>query len=115
LEAVRRGRHEQKRGVDGGRADLDRDDRVQQADGGLERREVVVLVGEDAEDAGVDAEADTAVDVLLGRLEPSVGLRLLVDEVQERIVAARREVPVSRELRWQERRWLTYRSPWLRV
>ena len=35
-----------------------------------------VLVGEDAEEAGVDAQADARVDVLLRGLEPGVALGL---------------------------------------
>ena len=51
--------------MDGGAADLDGDDGVEDADGGLEGLEVAILVGEDTEAAGVDAKADTGVHVLL--------------------------------------------------
>ena len=62
--------------MNGRTADLDGDDGVQDADGGLEGLEVDVLVGEHAEEAGVDTEADTGVDVLLRGLEPRVALSL---------------------------------------
>lgn len=68
--------HSGERGVDGGAADLDGDDGVQDAHGGLEGLEVHVLVGEHSEDACVDAEADTGMDVLLRGLEPRVSLSL---------------------------------------
>ena len=51
--------------MDSSAADLDRDDGVQRADRGLEGLEVRVLIGEDAEEAVVDAQADARVDVLL--------------------------------------------------
>ena len=57
-------------------ADLDGDDRVEDAHRGLEGLEVRVLVGKDAEDAGIDAQADTGVDVLLRGLEPCITLGL---------------------------------------
>ena len=62
--------------MDSGAPNLDGDDRVQSAYGGLKGFEVRVLVGEDAEHPSIDAEADTCVDVLLRRLEPSVTLGL---------------------------------------
>ena len=63
-------------GVDRRAADLDGDDGVEGADGGLEGLEVAVLVREDTEVARVDAQTDSGVDVLLGRLEPGVTLSL---------------------------------------
>lgn len=72
--------------MDGGAADLDGDDGVEGADGGLKGREEVVLVGEDAEVAGLDAQTDAGGDVLLGRLEPRVALRLLEDVVEDGVV-----------------------------
>lgn len=78
--------HSAEGSMDGGAADLDGDDGVERADGGLEGREEVVLVREDAEVAGLDAQADTGGDVLLGRLEPRVALRLLEDVVEDGVV-----------------------------
>jgi uncharacterized protein YheU (UPF0270 family) len=77
------GLHEGEGGIDCGAADLDRDDRVQQATGSLEGGEIVVLIREDTEHARVDTQTHAAVDVLLRGLEPRVCLRLLVDEVQK--------------------------------
>ena len=51
--------------MDRGAADLDGNDGVEDADGGLEGLEVTVLVGENAEVVVRDAEADAGVDVLL--------------------------------------------------
>ena len=62
--------------MDSRAADLDRDDGIEDAHGGLEGLEVRVLVGEDAEEPGVDAQADPGVDVLLRGLEPRVSLSL---------------------------------------
>ncbi len=85
ISAVRGGRrteisksnpHSGERGVDSRAADLDGDDGVQDADGGLEGLEVDVLVREDAEAAGADPEADPSVDVLLRGLEPCISLSL---------------------------------------
>ena len=68
--------HSTQGSVDGCAADLDRDDGVEDAHGGLEGLEVGVVVGEDAEATTTDPETDTGVDVLLGGLEPGVALRL---------------------------------------
>ena len=62
--------------MDSRAADFDGDDGVEDAHGGLEGLEVRILVGEDAEDAGVDAQTDPGVDVLLRGLEPRVSLCL---------------------------------------
>ena len=69
--------------VDGGAAELDCDDRVQEADRGLKRLQVGVLVRKDAEDPWLYAETDPDVNVLFGRLEPSVSLGSLEDVVQD--------------------------------
>ena len=63
-------------GMDGGAADLDSDSGVQDTNRSLEGLEAEVLVGEDAEEPGVDAQADPGVDVLLRGLEPRVSLCL---------------------------------------
>ena len=59
-----------------GASELDGDHRVQHAHHLFKGLEVGVLVGKDAEDAVVYAKADSCVDVLLRRLEPSVPLSL---------------------------------------
>ena len=67
--------------MDGSAPDFDCNDGVQGAYGGLEGGEEVVLVGEHAEVAWLDAETDTGGDVLLRRLKPGITLRLLEDVV----------------------------------
>lgn len=62
--------------MDGGAADLDGDDGVEDADGVLKRLEGVVLVWEDAEVVVVDADTGSGVRVFLGRLEPRIPLGL---------------------------------------
>ena len=62
--------------MDRGAADLDGDDGVEDADGGLEGDEVAVLVGEDAEVVVRHAETHSGVDVLLRGLEPRLALCL---------------------------------------
>ena len=56
--------------------DLHCHDRVEHANGGLERFQVVVLVGEDAEMVVVHPQTYASMNVLLGRLEPRVTLCL---------------------------------------
>ena len=68
--------HSTQRSMDRRAPDLDRHDGVQHPYRGLERLEVAVLVGEDAEETVVNPEANTGVDVFLRRLEPSITLRL---------------------------------------
>ena len=55
---------------------LDSDDGVEAADSGLERLEEAVLVREHAILPILDTKADTSVDILNGRLQPSVTLCL---------------------------------------
>lgn len=69
-----------------GTPELDGDDGVKLPDGGLEGREVVVLVWEDTEVTGFDSKTNTSGDVLLRRLEPSVALRLFEDMVKDSVV-----------------------------
>ena len=71
--------HGREGGVDGGAAHLDGDDGVEGADCGLEGLEVAVLVRQDAKVASVDAETDSGVEILLGRLEPGVPLCLFTN------------------------------------
>ena len=68
--------HASQGGVDGGAASLDSDDGVECTHRSLERLEVAVLVGENAEAAWVYTKTNTDMDVLLGRLEPGVALGL---------------------------------------
>jgi hypothetical protein len=56
--------------IDRGAPELDGDDGVEDLHRGLERLQEVVLVREPAEAAGLDTEADAALDVLLLGLEP---------------------------------------------
>jgi hypothetical protein len=65
-----------KRGIHRSRANLNGNDRVEETTCRLEWLEEMVLVWEHAEDVGLDAKADTTMDVFLLRLEPSIGLRL---------------------------------------
>lgn len=62
--------------MDRGASQLDRDDRVEGADSGLKRLEKAVLVREHAILPSLDTKAHASVDVLRGRLEPSVALSL---------------------------------------
>lgn len=62
--------------MDRGASQLDRDDRVEGADSGLKRLQEAVLVGEYAILPSLDTKAHAGVDVLRGRLEPSVTLSL---------------------------------------
>jgi hypothetical protein len=62
--------------MDRGASHLDSDDRVEDADSGLKRFEEAVLVREHAVLPSSDTKAHARVDVLRGRLEPSVTLRL---------------------------------------
>ncbi len=68
--------------MDSSASKLDCYDGVQEADCGLKGLEVRVLVRENAEYPRIDPKADTGVNVLLSRLEPSVtlGLRRSVRE-----------------------------------
>ena len=75
--------HASQGGVDGGAASLDSDDGVECTHRSLERLEVAVLVGENAEAAWVYTKTNTDMDVLLGRLEPRITLSL-----QTRLAAA---------------------------
>ncbi|SRR6266403_51575 len=68
--------HSAQRHVDSRAAYLDSDDGVQDADCRLERLQEAVLVREHAVLACLDTKADACVDVLGGRLEPRVALRL---------------------------------------
>ena len=70
--------------MDSRAADLDRDDGIEDAHGGLEGLEVAVLVGEDAELVVGHAEADPGVHVLLRGLEPGIALRLAGPAVSAR-------------------------------
>jgi hypothetical protein len=62
--------------VDSRAAYLDSDNGVQDTDCRLERLQEAVLVREHAVLACLDTKADACVDVLGGRLEPCVALRL---------------------------------------
>ena len=62
--------------MDRGASHLDGDDRVEDADRSLKRFEEAVLVREDAVLPRSDTKAHAGVNVLRGRLEPSVTLRL---------------------------------------
>jgi len=62
--------------VDRGATQLDGDDGVEGADSGLERLKEAVLVREHAILPILDTKADTSVDILHRRLQPSVALRL---------------------------------------
>ena len=62
--------------MDRGASNLDGDNGVEGADGGLEWLEEAVLVREHAILPGLDTKTDACVDVLCGRLEPGVTLRL---------------------------------------
>jgi hypothetical protein len=62
--------------VDSGASHLDCDDRVESADSSLKRFKKAVLVREHAILPSLDTEAHARVDVLRGRLEPSIALRL---------------------------------------
>jgi len=55
---------------------LDGDNGIESTDSGLERLEEAVLIREHAILSCLDTETDTSVDVLRGRLEPSIALRL---------------------------------------
>ena len=59
-----------------GAADLDGDDGVEDADGGLEGLQVLVLVWEHTEVVVVHSKADAGMDILLRGLEPGVALGL---------------------------------------
>ena len=71
-----RNSHSAECSVDGGAANLDRDDGVQCAHGSLEGLQMRVLIGEDTEETVVDTKADAGVDVLFRGLEPSITLGL---------------------------------------
>jgi len=62
--------------VDCGASQLDGDNGVEGADSGLEWLEEAVLVREHAILPGLDTKTDACVDILCGRLEPGVTLRL---------------------------------------
>ena len=79
--------HSGQRSMDGCAANLDRDRRIEDAHGGLERLQPEVLVWEDAILAIVDAESDTDGDVVFVGAEPGVTLCLLEDVVEECVVA----------------------------
>jgi hypothetical protein len=68
--------HRAQRHVDSRAAYLDSDNGVQDTDCRLERLQEAVLVREHAVLACLDTKADACVDVLGGRLEPCVALRL---------------------------------------
>ena len=88
--------------MDSRAANLDGDDGVEGADGGLEGLEVAVLVREDTEVARVDAQTDSGVDVLLGRLEPGVTLRLQGGVDQYRTRSGVEEVPTCLKMWWRK-------------
>ena len=62
--------------MNGSAANLDRDDGVEDTDGGLEGLQVLVLVREHPEVVVINSEADTRVDILLRGLEPCIPLSL---------------------------------------
>jgi hypothetical protein len=74
--AGRRNLHSAESNVDRGAAYLDGNNRVQDTDGRLKRLQEAVLVREHAILPGLDTKADARMDVLRGRLEPRVALRL---------------------------------------
>ena len=62
--------------MDGSASGLDSNDRIKDADSGLKRFEITILVGENTETSCVYTETYTGVYVLLGRFEPGVTLGL---------------------------------------
>jgi hypothetical protein len=68
--------HSAESDVDGSAAHLDCDDGIQDPDSSLKGLQEAVLVREHAVLSRLDTKADAGMDVLRGRLEPSVSLRL---------------------------------------
>jgi hypothetical protein len=76
--------------VDCGATQLDSDDGVEGADSGLKRFKEAVLVREDAILPILDTKADTSVDILYRRLQPSVALRLKMRDERRRKLRSHR-------------------------